>query len=173
MQGAIMASGITTVAQVAPPIPVSFLNRMLSIPTPLNIHGTCANQFTMPAQGGNILRMRRPNRLPTQAAKAPLGITGINPPPVIPTVTDIDAELNLYGSYMLVQEQVVLTSQDPVLNWMTNQLGIQLREVEDELIRDMLLSSAGQINCVGGFNGDNPKLCGVKKSSLIDLEALA
>ena len=110
MQGAIMASGITTVAQVAPPIPVSFLNRMLSIPTPLNIHGTCANQFTMPAQGGNILRMRRPNRLPTQAAKAPLGITGINPPPVIPTVTDIDAELNLYGSYMLVQEQVNKTA---------------------------------------------------------------
>ena len=57
---------------------------------------------------------------------------------------------------MLVQEQVVLTSQDPVLNWMTNQLGIQLREVEDELIRDMLLSSAGQINSVGGVNGDNP-----------------
>lgn len=39
---------------------------------------------------------------------------------------------------------------------MTNQLGIQLRETEDELIRDMLLSGAGQINCVGGINGDNP-----------------
>ncbi len=39
---------------------------------------------------------------------------------------------------------------------MTNQLGISLRETEDELIRDMLLSSAGQINCVGGVNGDNP-----------------
>lgn len=99
-----MASGITTVAQIAPPIPVSFLNRMLSIPTPYNIHNVCANQFTMPAQGGNVLRMRRPNRLPT--ATAPLGITGINPPPVIPTVTDIDAELNLYGQFMLVNEQV-------------------------------------------------------------------
>jgi N4-gp56 family major capsid protein len=43
-----------------------------------------------------------------------------------------------------------------VLNWMTNQLGISLRETEDQLIRDMLLSSAGQINCVGGLNGDNP-----------------
>lgn len=60
-----------------------------------------------------------------------------------------------------------------VLNWMTNQLGIQLREVEDELIRDMLLASAGQINCVGGVNGDNPKLCGVVKFSLIDVEAEA
>lgn len=39
---------------------------------------------------------------------------------------------------------------------MTNQLGISLRETEDELIRDMLLSGAGQINCVGGINGDNP-----------------
>ena len=39
---------------------------------------------------------------------------------------------------------------------MTNQLGISLRETEDELIRDMLLSGAGQINAVGGLNGDNP-----------------
>lgn len=55
-----------------------------------------------------------------------------------------------------------------VLNWMTNQLGISLRETEDELIRDMLLSSAGQINCVGGVNGKN---VAVIKFSLIDLEA--
>jgi hypothetical protein len=99
-----MASGITTTSQIAPPIQQSFLNRMLSIPTPYNIHNVCANQFTMPAQGGNILRMRRPNRL--QTATAPLGNTGITPPAVIPTVTDIDAELNTYGQFMLVNEQV-------------------------------------------------------------------
>lgn len=40
-------------------------------------------------------------------------------------------------------------------------------ETEDQLIRDMLLSGAGQINCVGGLNG---KIIAVLKSFLIDLD---
>ena len=40
-------------------------------------------------------------------------------------------------------------------------------ETEDELIRDMLLSGAGQINAVGGLNG---KIIAVLKSFLIDLD---
>jgi hypothetical protein len=37
----------------------------------------------------------------------------------------------------------------------------------------MLAATAGFINCVNGVNGDNPKICGVVKSFLIDLEAEA
>jgi hypothetical protein len=31
-----------------------------------------------------------------------------------------------------------------------------MRETEDELIRNMLASTASVINCAGGVNGDNP-----------------
>lgn len=31
-----------------------------------------------------------------------------------------------------------------------------MRETEDELIRNMLASTASVINCTGGVNGDNP-----------------
>ena len=35
-------------------------------------------------------------------------------------------------------------------------LGVSLRQTEDELTRNMLASTASQVNCVNGTNGDNP-----------------
>lgn len=145
---------ITTTSQIAPPVTQSFLNKMLSTPVPYLIHGTSAMRYTMPSQGGSILRMRRANRL--AVATAPLGNAGLTPPAVVPNVTDIDAKIQFYGSYMLLNEQVVLQAQDPVLNWATELLGIQIKETEDVLIRNMLAATAAQIDAVGGINGDDP-----------------
>lgn len=43
-----------------------------------------------------------------------------------------------------------------VLNECAARLGVSLRQTEDQLTRDMLAATAAFINCVGGFNGDNP-----------------
>lgn len=43
-----------------------------------------------------------------------------------------------------------------VLNEAAQRLGVSLRQTEDQLMRDMLASTASFINCVGGVNGDNP-----------------
>ena len=43
-----------------------------------------------------------------------------------------------------------------VLNEAAQRLGVSLRQTEDQLMRDMLASTAAFINCVGGFDGDNP-----------------
>jgi N4-gp56 family major capsid protein len=43
-----------------------------------------------------------------------------------------------------------------VLNEASQRLGVSLRQTEDELMRNMLQSTASFINCVGGTNGDNP-----------------
>ncbi|MGD2065712.1 MAG: N4-gp56 family major capsid protein [Candidatus Bathyarchaeota archaeon] len=47
-------------------------------------------------------------------------------------------------------------NQDPVLNEAARRLGVSLRQSEDELTRDMLLSTASFINATNGTNGDNP-----------------
>lgn len=57
-----------------------------------------------------------------------------------------------------------------VLNEAAQRLGVSLRQTEDQLMRDMLASTASFINCVGGTNGRN---VAVVKSSLIDLELAA
>lgn len=47
-------------------------------------------------------------------------------------------------------------NQDPVLNQTVSLLAQSMRETEDELIRNMLASTATVLNAVGGVNGDNP-----------------
>lgn len=43
-----------------------------------------------------------------------------------------------------------------VLNEAAIRLGVSLRQTEDELTRNMLASTASQVNCVNGVNGDVP-----------------
>jgi N4-gp56 family major capsid protein len=43
-----------------------------------------------------------------------------------------------------------------VLNEAAQRLGVSLRQTEDQLMRDMLQSTASFINCTNGTNGDNP-----------------
>ena len=118
------------------------------------IHKIPAMKKMMPRNGGTTLRMRRYN--PLQTAMVPLGNTGITPPAQQLTAVDIDAKISFYGTYITLNEQVTLQSQDPVLNEAATRLGVSLRQTEDQLTRDMLAATAAFINCVGGVNGDNP-----------------
>lgn len=145
---------ITTASSLPAPVQQSFDDRLLSTPQRNVIYSTAAQQKLMPARGGTIIRFRRANNL--AIAPIPLGSTGQNPAPQALTAVDIDATVQMYGTFFLINEQVVLTSQDPVLNWGCQRLGYNLRLTEDTLIRDMLVSSAASINAVAGTNGDNP-----------------
>jgi N4-gp56 family major capsid protein len=118
------------------------------------IHKIPAMRKNMPRNGGTTLRMRRYN--PLNTAMVPLGNTGVTPPAQALTAVDIDAKISFYGTYVMLNEQVTLQNQDPVLNECAARLGVSLRQTEDQLTRDMLAATAGFINCVGGVNGDNP-----------------
>lgn len=145
---------ITTTSILPAPVQQSFNMRLLSVPVPNMIHKIPADKYTMPRNGGKTLRMRRYN--PLNTALVPLGNTGITPPAQTLTAVDIDATMSFYGTYVILNEQVTLQSQDPVLNEAARRLGVSLRQTEDELTRDMLAGTAAFINCVGGVNGDNP-----------------
>ena len=146
---------MTTTTTVLPaPVQQSFSYKLLSVPVPNMIHNIPAMLKQMPRNGGNTLRMRRYNPLAT--ATVPLGNSGVTPPPQTLTAVNIDAEIDFYGTYIILNEQVTLQNQDPVLNEAAQRLGVSLRQTEDELTRNMLASTASFINCVGGTNGDNP-----------------
>jgi len=145
---------ITTTTTLPAPVQQSFSYKLLAVPTPNMIHKTAAMKKRMPRNGGTTLRMRRYNALDT--AMVPLGNTGAYPPAQQLTAVDIDAKVSFYGSYLKINEQVTLQSQDPVLNEAAKRLGVSLRQTEDQLTRDMLAATAGFINCVSGVNGDNP-----------------
>lgn len=146
---------MTTTTSVLPaPVQQSFSYKLLSVPVPYFIHNIPAMLKHMPRNGGTTLRMRRYNPLAT--ATVPLGNTGVTPPPQQLTAINIDAVMDFYGTYIILNEQVTLQNQDPVLNEAAQRLGVSLRQTEDELTRDMLASTASFINSTGGTNGDVP-----------------
>ena len=75
------------------------------------IHKIAAMRKNMPRNGGTTLRMRRYNPLAT--AMVPLGNTGVTPPAQQLSAVDIDAKIDFYGTYILINEQVSLQNQDP------------------------------------------------------------
>lgn len=145
---------ITTSSLLPAPVQQSFSYKLLAVPVPNMIHNIAATKKYMPRNGGRTLRMRRYN--PLNTATVPLGNSGIEPPPQALSAVDIDATVNFYGTYLLLNEQVTLQNQDPVLNEAARRLGVSLRQSEDELTRDMLSSTLSVINATGGVNGDNP-----------------
>lgn len=146
---------MTTTTSVLPaPVQQSFSYKLLSVPVPYMIHNIAAMPKNMPRNGGTTLRMRRYNPLPVSTV--PLGNSGVTPPPTQLTAVNIDAEIDFYGQYILLNEQVTLQNQDPVLNEASKRLGVALRQTEDTLTRDMLSATASSINATGGTNGDNP-----------------
>ena len=102
---------VTTTSVLPAPIQQSFSFKLLSVPVPYMIHKIPAELKNMPRNGGTTLRMRRYNPLAT--APVPLGNSGITPPPQTLTSLNIDAKMDFYGTFILMNEQVTLQNQDP------------------------------------------------------------
>ena len=145
---------ITTTSLLPPPVQQAFNDRLLAIRQPNFIHALPAMKYVMDRNSGNTMRFRRYNKLGT--AKVPLGNTGVTPPSKSLSAVDIDAKIDWYGDWIEINEQVTLQAQDRPLTEAALLLGQELYETEDELIRDMLASTASVINSVNGVNADNP-----------------
>lgn len=105
---------ITTTSTLPAPVQQSFSYKLLSVPVPNMIHKIAAVKKRMPRNGGTTLRLRRYN--PLQTATVPLGNSGVTPPPQQLNAVDIDAKIDFYGTYVTINEQVTLQSQDPKMD---------------------------------------------------------
>lgn len=145
---------ITTTSNLPAPILQSLAPGMLSVPTPNFNYIIAAEKYSMPRNGGTTMRFLRP--VPLQPPVVQLGNTGIEPPSQVATREIVDAAMAFYGTSVILNEQVVIQDQDPVLSWVTERLGVAMRQAEDIILRDFLLSAVSVYNCRGGTNGDNP-----------------
>lgn len=142
---------LTTTATFPPALRASLATRMLAMQVPGMIFSMPAVKERLPKHGGTTIRFIRSNKL--NPALVPLGNGGLTPPSSNLTKVHIDADMAFYGGWIELNEQVELQSQDRPLNQAVRTLGIQLRETEDTLTRNMLAASAALVNCVGGVNG--------------------
>ena len=156
---------ITTTSNLPAPILQSLAPGMLSVPTPNFNYISPAEKYSMPRNGGTTMRFLRP--VPLQPPVVQLGNSGIEPPSQVATREILDAAMAFYGTSVILNEQVVIQDQDPVLSWVTERLGVAMRQAEDIILRDFLLSAASVYNCRGGVNGDSPTELTVRDLSAV------
>lgn len=159
---------MNTLTNLAPEVATQFCMRMLARPMPDLVAKVGCYHVSMEQNQGNVLRQSRYDNLPTQPV--PLGPSGINPPAMVLNRIDIDAQLDFYGGYVAITEQVLLINQDRALEETLDLLSQSLKETEDQLVREHMVNNAPFVNAVGGTNG---RIVAVVKSSLMDLKLLA
>lgn len=156
---------ITTTGNLGPMILQSLAPAMLYVPTPTMNYITVCDKVSMPANGGTTCRFMRPRAL--QPPTIQLGNSGIDPPAQIPQRDIIDAQMAFFGTGCIINEQVILQDQEGVLAWVSERLAVAMRQAEDLILRDYVVSAASQINAGGGTNGDNPSNLGMSDFSLV------
>jgi N4-gp56 family major capsid protein len=158
-------SAITTSSQLGPMILQTLAPAMLYVPTPAMNYSIVADSDSMPAHGGTTKRFMRPRALVPPTVE--LGNSGIDPAPQTPQRSIIDAQMAFYGTGCVINEQVFLQDQEGVLAWVSERLAVAMRQAEDLILRDYVVSSASAINAGGGANGDNPTDLGVSDFSMV------
>jgi len=145
---------INTPDTLPPEVQQTMDDILIAVRTPRLIYKYGAVPRRLPEQGGNILRRSRYERLPT--APIPLANDGSTPDGVLLERIDIDTEVSLYGLFAAINQRVVLSNQDQVLNEVAELCGLSMRMTEDQLIRDYLTGAASVVNATQGGNGDLP-----------------
>jgi hypothetical protein len=62
---------------------------------------------------------------------------------------------------------LILQDQEGVLAWVSERLAVAMRQAEDLILRDYIVSAASQIMAGGGSNGYNPTNLGITDFSLV------
>lgn len=138
---------------------------MLYVPTPGMNYITVCDKVSMPMNGGTTMRFMRPRAL--QPPTIQLGNAGIDPAAQVPQRDIIDAQMAFFGTGCIINEQVILQDQEGVLAWVSDRLAVAMRQAEDLILRDYVVSSASEINAGGGQGGDNPTPLGLTDFSLV------
>ena len=156
---------ITTTGQLGPLILQSLAPAMLYVPTPTMNNILICDKVSMPSNGGTTCRFMRPRALVPPTIQ--LGNSGIDPPAQVPQRDIIDSQMAFFGTGVIINEQVILQDQEGVLAWVSERLAVAMRQAEDLILRDYILSAASEINAAGGTNGDNPTNLGLSDFSAV------
>lgn len=156
---------ITNTGNLGPLILQSLAPAMLYVPTPTMNNIIVCDKVSMPANGGTTCRFMRPRAL--QPPTIQLGNSGIDPPAQVPQRDIIDAQMAFFGTGCIINEQVILQDQEGVLAWVSERLAVAMRQAEDLILRDYIVSAASQLMAGGGSNGDNPSNFGLSDFSLV------
>jgi N4-gp56 family major capsid protein len=140
--------GITTTVEM-PSAVTEFYARLIERPTPFLPHEKYAQQIPLPKGNGKTVKFRKRGAIAVD--KTPLG-EGVTPPIESFSKVDILATLQQFGRRFGITDMVEWTSADPELTEAVKDVNRLADETRDEIVRDILLSTAS-VYYAGGVIG--------------------
>lgn len=142
-----MPGPATTVAVITPAV-LGYFNRLLLLRNkPKLIHALFGDRENMPSGKGKTIIWRRWAQLPTRTTEV---LEGITPDADQLSKQDISATVAQYIGWTLITDVLEFTCENKILNVATSELNDQMHRTEDELIRNVLVSSASSTTASKG-----------------------
>jgi len=148
-----MSNGMTTTTQVDPEVGIYFDNVLLDRHQPYYVYGYFAQERRIPQKNSKSAIFRRFDNLAD--ALTPLS-EGVTPAAEQVTKFDVTATVSQYGKVVELTDDVVITVQDQTSNEVADMLAQNMASTYDKLVRNMLVATASQIDCLNGVNGNTP-----------------
>lgn len=144
-----MPAGNTTTSVLPPAVREYYITDLLITAYPMLVHNTFGERYVLPEKSGDTVVMRRYNTLDT--AVVPI-TDGVIPPGDQLTTSIIKAQIQWYGNYVRITNQVEYTVEDQTLSQATRLLAQNMGQSLDEVTRDVLVSTGVTVLATGGSN---------------------
>lgn len=141
----------TTTTTVDPEVGQYFDNILLDRHQPYYCYGYFSQRRRIPQKNSKTAIFRRYDNLAD--ALTPL-TEGVTPSSETVTKFDITAIVSQYGKVVTLTDDVIITVQDQTSNEVADMLAQNSFSTYDKIIRNMLVATASQIDCLNGVNGN-------------------
>jgi len=142
-----MADNMTTTSIITPAVNAYFNKLLLIRNKPKLVHGLFADRESLPAGNGKTIVWRRFAQLATATTEI---LEGITPPGKYLSKQDIRATVAQYMDFIHITDVLEFTCENKVLNVGVSELNDQMFRTEDELIRNVIVSTASSLTASNG-----------------------
>lgn len=137
----------TTTSIITPAVNAYFNKLLLVRNKPKLIHGLFADRSSLPGGNGKTIVWRRFAQLATATTEI---LEGITPPGKYLSKQDIRATVAQYMDFIHITDVLEFTCENTILNVGVSELNDQMYRTEDELIRNILVSTASSLTATNG-----------------------
>lgn len=142
-----MSDNLTTTDIVDPAVNLVYQRTLLRAARPEYVHAQFAQKFSIKNKSGNTMKFRRYNLY--SAATTPL-TEGITPNGHKQSKVDLQAQVSQFGDFATLTDVVSLITEDKNIVIEVDLQHDQMRNTEDQLVRDVLAASASSTTCTNG-----------------------
>lgn len=142
-----MPDNLTSTSIISPAVNAYFNKLLLVRNKPKLVHGLFADREKLPGGNGKTVVWRRFAQLATATTEI---LEGITPPGKYLSKQDIRATVAQYGDFIHITDVLEFTCENRILNVGVSELNDQMFRTEDELIRNVIVSTASSLTASNG-----------------------